>query len=79
MNPVWTVALIGNGFFSISHVGSLAQPNFGSSPSTMMHLLIGLDMDLMACTSTQSNTLSHASPHGFLKQNMRGYSVISVP
>lgn len=67
MNPVWTVALIdiGNGFFSISHVGSLAQPDFDSSPSTMMHLLIGLDMDLMAWTSTQSNTFPMQAHMGF--------------
>lgn len=52
---------------SISRVRSLAQPNFDSSPSTtMLHLLIGLDMDLIVCTGTRFNTLSHASPLGFL-------------
>ncbi len=63
---MWTVALIGvgNGFFSISLVGSLAQPNFDSSPSPKMHLLIGLDMDLMACT-TQSNTYPVQAHMGF--------------
>lgn len=55
--PLWVL--------SISHLRSLAQPNFDSSPSTMMHLLIGLDTDLMACTGTRFNTLARASPLGF--------------
>lgn len=55
--PLWVL--------SISHLRSLAQPNFDSSPSTMIHLLIGLDTDLMACTGTRFNTLARASPLGF--------------
>jgi len=55
--PVWVL--------SIGRVRSLAQPNFDSSPSTTMHLLIGLDMDLMASTGRRINTFAHASPLGF--------------